>query len=56
VGLRLFKQRYNLLALHTGKALEKILDGVAGLEMLEKTLHRHTRTRENGFAAEYVRI
>ena len=40
---RFLENRYDLLTVHRRKPLEKILDGVAPLQVIEKTSNRHTR-------------
>ena len=51
-----FQQRDNLFALHTGKSLKEILDGIARLQMIEQTFYRDTRPSKNRFATEDFRI
>ena len=38
------------------RATKKNLDGIAGLEMVEQTLHRHARALEDQRAAEDFRV
>jgi hypothetical protein len=45
-GLHFFQNGDHLFAPHAGKAVQKDLDGVAGFEVVEKTLHRNTRPFE----------
>ena len=46
----------DLGTLHAGETFEKILDGIAGLEMGEQALHRHARAFEDQRAAEDFRV
>jgi hypothetical protein len=56
MGLGLFQQRDNLLPFHTRKSIEKNLNGVPGLEMVEKTPYRHASSLENRLPAQYLRV
>lgn len=40
---RFFEHGKDLLALYAGKAIEKVFDGIAVFQMVEKALHRHAR-------------
>jgi hypothetical protein len=46
------QQRNDLFALYAGKASQKVLDRIAGFQMMEKTFHGYARPNENGLAAE----
>src|SRR3990172_5174960 len=46
----------HLRTFHAGKTFEKNFDGIAGLEMVEQTLHRHARTFEYQRTAQYFRV
>ena len=46
----------NLRTLHAGETFEKILDGLAGLEVGEEALHRHARAFEDQRAAEDFQV
>ncbi len=56
MGLRFFQQGNDLLPCDTGKTFEKIFNGIAGFEMIEKAFDRYTRSPEDGFAPENLRI
>ena len=53
---RFFKESDDLRALYAGKSLEKLLNRITSLQMIEQTLHRHASTSENRLAAKNFRI
>src|SRR5216117_2990379 len=53
---RFFQESDHLLALYAGESLEKLLDRITSLQMIEQTLHRHASTSENRLTAENFRI
>ena len=46
----------DLRTFHAWKTFQKILDGIAGLEMVEQALHRHARAFEDQRAAQNFRV
>ena len=52
MSLGFFQERYDLLALNAWKAIKKIFNRIASLQMIEQTLDRHAGTFENRLAAE----
>jgi hypothetical protein len=56
VGLGLLQQRDHLLPLHAGKTVEKILNGIARREVVEKALYRHAGSLEDGVSTQDIRI
>src|ERR1035437_3710520 len=46
----------HLRTFHAGETVQKNLDGIAGLEVVEKALHGHARPLEHQRAAKDVRI
>src|ERR1700730_555537 len=50
------QQSDDLFALHAREALQKLLDRIARLQVIEPTLHRHTRLDKNQLAAEGLRV
>src|SRR5437016_4434700 len=52
----LLQDGQHLLSLYAGETIEKDLDGVTGLEMIEQALHRHSRPLEHGCSAQDFRI
>ena len=55
-GFERIKYGEDLRTLHAGETFQKILNGLAGLEMGEETLHRHARAFEDQRAAEDFRV
>ena len=55
-GFERIKNGVNLRTLHAGETFQKILDGLACLEVGEEALHRHTRAFEDQRAAEDFRV
>ena len=53
---RFFQQRDDLLALYAWESLEKILNRVSRLQMIEQTSHRHPSTDKDRIAAKHVGI
>ncbi len=53
---RFFQQSDDLLALHARKTLQELFDRIARLQVIKKTLHRHTRPDKNRLTAEDFRI
>ena len=53
---RFFKESDHLLAFYARESLEKLLDRIARLEMIEKTLHRDASPGKNWLAAKNLRI
>jgi hypothetical protein len=51
-----FQQRDDLFALHAWKPLEKLLDRIARLQVVEKTFYRNTGPNKNRLATENIRI
>lgn len=51
-----FEHGQHLRTFHAGEAFEKNFDGIAGLEMVEQTLHRHARAFEDQRAAQDFRV
>ena len=49
------KKRYNMLACHRGKPDEEIIDRVAGLDIVEQSLHGHARAGEHWSSTHDVR-
>ncbi len=49
---RFFKESDDLRALYAGKSLEKLLDRIARLQMIEKTLHRDASSGKNRLSAK----
>ena len=56
VGARFFEDGDHLLALYTGKTLEKIVDGIACLQVIEQAAHWHARAGEHAFSAKDLRV
>ena len=56
MSLGFLRQRNHLIALNTGKTVQKIVNGIPGLQMIKEALHRHACTGENKFPAENVRV
>jgi hypothetical protein len=54
--LRFLQQSKDLLPRHTGKTFEKICDGVAGLQMVKKTLDRYPGPGKDRLSSENFRI
>ena len=53
---RFFEESDDLIALHAGESLEKLLDRIACFQMIEKTLHRDPSSGKNRLSAKYFRI
>jgi len=51
-----FQQSDHLFALHAWESFQELLDGIARLQVIEKTFDRHARTSENRLAAKNFRI
>lgn len=49
------EKRYNMLACHRGKSNEEIIDRVTGLDIVEQSLHGHTRAGEHWSSTHDVR-
>ena len=54
--LRFLQRSKDLLPRHAGKTLEKICNGVAGLQMVKKTLDRYPGPGKDRLASENFRI
>lgn len=53
---RFFEKGNDLFALYARKAFQKLLDRIAGFQMIEKAFHRYARPDEDWLAAENIRI
>ena len=53
---RFFQESDYLLALYAWESLEELLDGIARLQMIEKTLHGDASSSENRLPAKNFRI
>jgi hypothetical protein len=53
---RFFEESDDLFALYAGKSLEKLLDRIARLQMIEKTLHRDASSGKNRLPAKNFRV
>ena len=53
---RFFEKSDYLFALYAWEALEKVLDGIARFQMIEKTLHGDASSSENRLPAKNFRI
>ena len=56
MGFGLFQQGNHLLALDAGEAIEKILNGIACFDMIEKTLYGNPRSNEHRLATKNFRV
>ena len=56
MGLGLFQEGNNLLALDAGEAVEKIFDGVTGLQMVKQALYRHAGSLEDRLSPENLQV
>ena len=53
---RFFQESDHLLALYAWEALEKVLDGIASLQMIEQTLYWNAGPSEDRLTAKNFRI
>ena len=53
---RFLEESDHLLALHAREPLKKLLDGIAGLQVIEKTLHWYPSPNKNRLTAKNFRI
>jgi len=53
---RFFEQSNDLFALHARKALQEFLYRIAGLQVIEKALHRDARPDKDRLPAENVGV
>ena len=53
---RFFQESDDLLALYAREPVEKLLDGVARFQVIEKTLHRDASSGKNRLSAKNFRI